>query len=411
MKLKYMKLKYILFIFIGIFIYFILNNFSGFSVGIPDAAAAATTRNLSDPDHRLLVAEQDIKRAIALAEQEFAKKYTGGGHTRPIYITDNNGHWVIANLLRFENISTFIVSHDIFEYNKDTGKIDINETNTTIEVEDIGTTWIPFEYIPGLGLEDNIFTQHKLDTAYEIIQKNVEDFHKNDYPDGDATIYLEDEEAHIKKIFYISQKYHNKSLKEFMDSDDYSEDFLSGGGVGIYILLTGESTNVNIKKNTYVYIDQLFKDNILNYLANPKDTFLFSPIFGINITNDTIKDDIIIKLPKEEVDLDGELKGIGDQGWIKEYIYPVSEKLLGKYIWYITRSLGERGHPQDLGRRYIKSKIIEILDSEPNKIKIESLETIDGVGQYGKKGYKHYIVLIPRLYNKMHGWNYYQKLK
>jgi len=408
-----MKLKYILFIFIGIFIYFILNNFSGFSVGIPDADGLPSYEKAIADD----VAKWEKENQRYLFEQEFTRKHTGGGHTRPIYITDNNGHWVIANVLRFENISTFIVSHDIFEYNKDTGKIDINETNTTIEVEDIGKTWIPFEYIPGLGLEDNIFTQHKLDTAYEIIQKNVEDFHKNDYPDGDATIYLEDEEAHIKKIFYISQKYHNKSLREFMDSDDYSEDFLSGSGVGIYILLTGKSTNKNIKKkNTYVYIYQLFKDNILNYLANPKDTFLLSPIFGINITDDTMKDDIIIKLPKEEVDLDGELKGIEDLGWIEEYISPPSDKLLGKYIWYITRPLGERGDPhqdphQDLGRRYIKSKIIEILDSEPNKIRIESLETIDGVGQYGEKGYKHFILLIPRMYNQMHGWNYYQKLK
>jgi len=285
------------------------------------------------------------------------------------------------------------------EFNKAPDITTAHRTSPIIRT--IGILWFPEKWLDSIGTEEGkLYKEYNINIDDVYNDSMANDFYENAYKiiNNNAKALPID----IDRIFFIMQKYHNKLMKEFMDSDDYenNEEF-----IGLYIFYKEKY----LKENTnsiIIYYNNPTKEIVS--VVNPDDSLILLPLATIDIQKEN--SDIIIKLPENEInlnELDGlYLSGKSKRAWTMNYIKDVTDKFVGKYIWYVY----EKAKTFSQETVYIKSEITQVYKGDRvvpagGKIRVKLMEQKAGYnGLPSKIGEEVDLFLTEETFDKYLGW-------
>ena len=264
-----MNYKYILFLLIGVLIFFILNQTNGFSVGIMaqmddmcinededtfnDFLPTDLVEDLDDLicdnglicESNICVADPLVGVVDPVVDPLFLlkikKKYDI--QTNFIYIKNQDDHWVMVKIINV------VKNHDIIDedkivvvekyYTYDFGPTLNSEQNKLIEsilqkivdLTTIGITWLPlnFHRLDPFNVNidmDNVYSTQGLIDMRSLINLEFTNIFTEKYPSQETQYNIGEEKVddRVKNIqiwtdrtFYISQKYNNKNLNKLID--------------------------------------------------------------------------------------------------------------------------------------------------------------------------------------------------
>ena len=269
-------------------------------------------------------------------------------------------------------------------------------------IRTIGILWFPEKWLDSIGKqwragEGNLYKEYNIKIEDVYNDSMAKEFYENAYKiiNNNAKALTID----IDRIFFIMQKYHNKSMKEFMDSDDYEN---NEELIGLYIVYREKY----LKENTnsiFIYYNNPTKEMVS--IVNPDDSLILLPLATIDFKVDF--EEMIIKLPMNEIKLN-ELEGLYDsknakgsykskRAWTMNYIKDVTDKFVGKYIWYVYKKAKTFGDETV----YIQSEIAQVYKGAEGKIRVKLMEQKAGSPKIGEEVD---LFLTEETFDKYLGW-------